>query len=277
MEIARNLPFEEYKARPGINGSLLKIVDEFSLKRVKAEIDGKLESESDAMDFGTCFHSLLLEGRVDYVIHPETYPSPKEGEKKWIWSANFCKEWAKEQGDKIILSKAEALSIEAMVEAVSDVPELREHLNGDRELSVFGERDGMPVKCRLDLLTKADTGPVIDFKKTRSAEPGKFLKQALEKRYTMQAAWGLDVLRLAGVKRTAFWLVGIEDKAPFDVSILKLNDRGCSFLRAGRVLCRQAFKKLKNAYAENHWPSYGAHDAEDYAKPWMMQELEKTA
>lgn len=274
--LVRGLPFEEYKARPGVNGSLLKLVDEFSLKRVKAEIDGTVTKESDAMDFGTCFHSLLLEGRVDYTIHPETYPT-KEGDKKWIWSANFCKDWAKEQGSKIILSKPEALTLEAMVSAVSEEPELREYLNGDRELSVFGERDGIPVKCRLDLLPKADGAPVIDFKKVRSAEPAAFLRKAIELRYPMQAAWGLDVLRLAGIKRTAFWLVAVEDKAPFDVCILKLNDRGCSFLRAGRIKCRQAFQKLKNAHAENHWPSYGSHDAEDHAKPWQMLELEATA
>jgi hypothetical protein len=272
--IVPNLPFDEYVKRPGVNGSLLKVVDEFSLKRAKAVIDGTLTVESDAMDFGTCFHSLLLEGRVDYAIHPETYFHPKEGEKKWIWSAGICKQWAEEQEGKIILSKAEALQVEAMVETVHNLPEMKDHLKGQRELSVFAERDGYPVKSRLDLLTD---GPVIDFKKCRTAKPELFLKQALEKGYHLAGSWNMDCLRWAGDARKEFWLVAVEDKPPFDACILKFKDEAPSFLRVGRIKARAAFQRLKNAYAEDSWPSYGTHFAEDHAKPWQMQELETTA
>jgi hypothetical protein len=272
--IVPNLPFEEYVERPGVNGSLLKVVDEFSMRRAKAVIDGKLTVESDAMDFGTCFHSLLLEGRIDYAVHPETYPS-SEGEKPWRWNANFCKEWEKEQEGKKILSKAEAEQIEAMVAAVHDVAELRPFLAGQREVSVFAEKDGYPVKSRIDLLPKE--GPVIDFKKARNPHPEAFLRQAIEKRYHLAAAWNLDCLRWAGDTRTEFWLVAVEATPPFDVSILKFQDMAGTFLRVGRVKARAAFQKLKNAYAEDRWPSYGIHFAEDHAKPWQMQELETTA
>lgn len=275
MEIIRNLPFDEYRKRPGVNGSILKLVDSSSLKRVKAELDGKIEGESDATDFGQCFHSLLLEGRVDYVIQPETYPA-KEGEKPWNWNANFCKDWGKEQ-KLIVLTKKEAESLEAMVATVHDCAELRPFLNGDCELSVFAERHGLPVKARLDLLPADPSGPIIDFKKTRNAEPGAFLRQALDLRYPMQSAWSLDVCRAAGIERKEFWFVAVEDKAPFDLTILKMRDEPLSFLRVGRAKCRAAFQKLKNAHAEDYWPSYGVHFAEDHAKPWMLQELETTA
>lgn len=272
--LEKNLPFDEYFKRPGVNGSILKVVDEFSLKRARAVLDGKLVIESDTLDFGTCFHSLLLEGRIDYEIQPDTYENEKGEVKPWNWNANVCKSWGAAQGDRIILTKKEAESVEAMVAAVHDQPEIQPFLKGDRELSAFAERDGVPVKSRIDLLSH---GPVIDFKKTLCAEPGKFLKQAIEKRYHMGAAWNLDVLRWAGIERKEFWLVGVEAKPPFDVTILKMRDEALSFLRVGRQRCRAAFQRLKNANAENHWPSYGIHDAEDFAKPWHREELETTA
>ena len=287
MEIIRNLPFEEYRKRPGANSSILKLVDSSSLKRVRAELNGEVEHDTDATDFGDCFHALLLEGRIKYTIEPETYPAPKDHEKvkkgaikegdplPWNNGAGICKQWAGQQGELVILTKKEAENLEAMVAAVHDCAELQPYLKGDCELSVFAERQGFPVKARIDLLPPS--GPVIDFKKTRNAEPGAFVRQMLDLRYHMQAAWNIDVLKAAGIERDEFWFVAVEDKAPFDVTILKLKDQAISFLRVGRVKCRQAFQKLKNAHAEDHWPTYGAHHAEDHAKPWMMQELELTA
>lgn len=277
MEIVRSLSFEEYGKRPGINGSLLKTVDRYSLAHAKAQLDGLDEFESDALDFGTCFHSLLLEGRVDYEIIPATYENEKGEVKPWNWNANVCKKWGAAQGDKIPLTTKEAASLEAMVAAVHDNPDVKPFLKGDTELSVFAEREGLPVKARIDLLPSDPNGPVIDFKKARSSEPSQFLKSALDLRYHLSAAWNLDVLRWAGIERKEFWLVAVEDSAPYAVSILKFLDVPMSFLRVGRSKCRAAFKRLQSAYESKRWPDYGTHVAEDHAKPWMLPELETTA
>lgn len=281
MELIPNLPYEEYARRPGINASLLKVVDGESMAHAKATLDGKREKESDALDFGKCFHSLLLEGRVDYVVQPDTYPAP--GKKKndpdvikpWNNNANFCSDWVKAQGDKIVLTKVEAENLEAMVAKVRDHRDLKPFLNGRCELSIFGQRDGLPIKCRTDLLP--DKHVVIDFKKARSANPKKFIKQALEKGYDIQAAWTLDVLRSVGDVREEFWFVAIEEDFPHAIFIAKFADESLSFLRAGRIKARAAFQRLKNAYAHDDWPDYGSAPAEHHASPWMLKELEQTA
>jgi len=283
MAIEKSLPYDEYAKRPGVNGSLLKIVDSKSLKHAKAYIDGIGDEESDALETGTSFHALLLEGRSDYVIHPATYPH--RGDKSrgiapgdpapWNSTAAHCKEWIAEQGGKSIYSKAEADDIEAMVESAKSA--LGISFEGERELSIFAERDGLPVKARLDFLPSDPSAPIIDFKSCLDANPQKFLKQAIDKGYHLSCAWHMDVARLAGIERKEFWLVGIEKKAPFVTCILKFKDVPLSFLRVGRRRARAAFQKLKIAHENNEWPGYGNQFAEDHAMPWMMPELEATA
>jgi hypothetical protein len=272
-EIIKGMPFEEYKKRPGVNASLLKTIDRYSLAHAKAQLDARTEDETDAKAMGHAFHSLLLEDRIDYAIHPETYGDEN---KPWNWNANICKAWAKEQEGKTIFNKDEAKGVELMAAsakaALSDID-----LAGDREISIFAEKDGLPVKCRIDLLPADPSAPVIDFKSCQSAEPEKFLKQCYDLRYHMQCAWIIDVLRWAGIERKEVWLAAIESKGPFATGILKFSDQPISFLRLGRTHCRSAFQKLNNAYDTNRWPDYGQSNAEDHAQPWMLHQIEQTA
>lgn len=290
-EIIKGMTMEAYKARPGINASLLKCVHLFSLKHARAQLDGKCEKSTDAQDFGTCFHSLVLEGRQDYAIHPDTYPAPKDHEKvkkktisegdplPWNWNANACKGWAASYlsaGIKIV-SSDEDTELKAMVESVRSEDDIAPYLEGDTEVSVFAEYEGLPVKARVDLLPFNQDAPVIDFKKGVSSNPDKFTKtQVVDYGAHLQAAWNIDVLRWAGVKRDAFWLVGIEQKYPHATCIVKFNDQPVSFLRVGRRNCRAVFHKIVEAQNSGRWPAYGASFAEEWAKPWQLPELETT-
>ena len=276
--IEPNLSHEEYRKRPGVHSSLLKIVDEDSLAHAKAYLDGRRKVTAE-MTFGTSFHSLVLDGVKDYAIQPETYIA-EDGKdagkvKPWSNNANVCKAWVAAQGKPVLTAQDDA-DLCAMVESVRSCRALDGLLSGQRELSVFAEHQDIPVKARIDLLTDGD-GPVLDFKKTRDANPEAFMRDALQRRYHVQAAWYLDCLRWAEVKRKEFWLVAVEDVAPYAVSVLRFSDAPLTFLRVGRTRYRAAFAKLKEAYATGHWPDYGAHSAEDYAKPWNVEELEATA
>jgi hypothetical protein len=288
VRIVYDMPFEEYAEAPGINASLLKMVHSLSLKHVKAVMDGERKHESDAMDFGKCFHSLLLENREDFVERPDTYPAPPDHAKvksgeiasgdhlKWNANAGYCKIWENSQG-KIILTSSECAEIRGMVSALRGDTEIAGLLRGKTEVSVFAEKDGVPVKCRIDLLTSEEYQPVIDFKSTRSAQPESFLVDSFNRGYHIQAAWNLDVLRWAGIPRKSFWFVPVEGDAPFAHSVLKFNDEAGSFLRYGRTLCRSAFAKIGKAMKTGEWPSYGSHDAELHAKPWMLPMIDQTA
>jgi len=274
--VVPNMPYEDYAKTPGVNASILKTVHKFSLAHAKAQLDGLVEKESDALDFGTAFHSLLLEGRADYVIQPESYTNDKGELKPWHNGANACKAWVSEQNGKTVLTTGEAKGLEAMVSAARSHRGLAGVLNGQCELSVFAEKDGIPVKARVDLLPD-DSRIVIDFKSAKSAEPTKFMRQCLDLGYHIQCAWLLDVLSAAGIKRDEVWMVGIEQDAPNAICILKFKDTPLSFLRLGRIHARAAFRKLRTAHESGFWPDYGATDAEEHTPAWMLKELEQTA
>ena len=273
FEIVPGLSYEEYEKRPGTNGSLLAAVIKKSMRSVRAIIDGKGKAASEAMDFGTAFHALALEGRREFVEQPETYPA-KDGPKPWNNNANFCKEWNEKQ-DKTILTGEEIEQLIGMTDAVKSEKILAPYLSGQSELSIFATQNGYPLKIRIDHLPDDESGPVIDFKKARSAKPDEFVKSAYDLLYHVKAAFYLDVLKLIGKPRKSFWFVAVEQTYPHDTSIIRMCDRpGDLFIPAGRTLYRDAFKELVKAQNGNLWPSYGQHEAEVAAPDWMKNQLD---
>lgn len=178
------LSFAEYTAIPAINSSVLKTAASESLAHAKAQIDGKLVRESDALDFGTSFHELLLRDNADFVIRPDAYPAPKghktakEGDLlPWTRAANFCKTWEAENAvGKTVYSQAEADGLASAVAAVRGNSDLQPFLNGDSHYEVCGvaEKTGVLIKSLYDTLPAS--GPIIDFKSCRSANPANFVK-----------------------------------------------------------------------------------------------------
>jgi hypothetical protein len=278
FEIIPGLSFEEYGKRPGINGSLLVDVWKEPLATVRAMLDGKREKSSEALDFGTAFHSLILEGKREFIEQPATYPGAKGEEKPWTYQANFCKEWKATQ-TQTVLTRQEIADLDGMANAVCAYDQggirLNDYLKGQAELSIFAEQKGTPVKIRVDLLPDDPDMPVIDFKKSRSADPVKFTRQAFDLGYHLKAAFYLDVLRLIGKPRKAFWFVSVEQEYPHNIAIVKMEDAATGFfIPAGRRLYRAAMLKLLAALENGRWPTYGDSSAEDNAPQWMAQQLE---
>jgi hypothetical protein len=277
VRIEKDLSYEDYAKSPFINAGLLIAVHQESMKTVRAMMQGRINQESDALDFGTAFHSLLLENKREYVEQPETYVNTKGLVKPWTMQSNSCKAWVKSQNGNTVLTKQEIANLEGMVSAVKEEEELKPLLaGGDSELSIFVKNKGRSLKIRVDLLPK-ESPVVIDFKKTRDARPEKFIKQAYEYGYFIKCAMYLDVLKMAGIDRQSFWLVAVEDKEPYNVFTAKLENIPVGFLDAGRHQYRRAYAKLMKAIQDNSWPSYGSSEAELHIKPWMVAELEAQA
>lgn len=288
VEIIKNMPFEEYKARPGINASILKTVSAFSLLHAKAEMDGIVSKETKVFSFGKCCHSLVLEGVTDWVVRPETYAAPadhasvKKGLMKagdplpWNWNAGVCDEWKQRNKDKIILTPEENSRVIGMRDALMKDPEVAQLTGGENELSVFVEKDGLQMKCRIDALPNGDNLPVVDMKTGDCVEPEMFMNNAMKYGWDIQAAWNLDVLRLAGKPRKEFWFVGAEVDPPHAHTIIKFRDEQGTFLRLGRIKYRAALQNIKNAMASGVWSSYKSGYAEEFARDYLLKQLEQT-
>jgi exodeoxyribonuclease VIII len=286
-QIVRNMPYADYAAARGINATILKTVDRYSLAHAKAQIEGRRVRESDALQFGKSFHA-LMNGETDFVVRPETYPAPATHEKvrkglikeghplPWNANATECKEWAAKHAGETIVTERQAGDLFGMSASVRNHPGLQGWLEGDSELAVFAQKDGIPLKAMIDRLPANEDAPVIDFKTCSNAEPSAFLKTALSLGYHIQAAFYLDVLRLVGIKRSSFALVAVETEAPYAVAILVFNDQAPSLLRVGRRRYRAALAKLTEAYRTDKWPDYGTTDAETHLPAWMLPELELT-
>lgn len=273
-EIITGMPYEEYAKRPGVNASLLKIVHKKSLQHARAYLDGEWSEESDALDFGTCFHSLALEGRDDFVEIPANYTNEKGEEKPWNWNAKVCQKWGADQGDKIPLKPAEVVACRSMAEAVRrSIGEP----NGRIEASLFAEIKGRPFKCRVDYLPDDHNEPIVDLKSCQSAEPGKFIRNALDLGYHLQAALTLDIVRACGLPHSQFDLLAVESEAPHTTCRMEFADKDLTVTRLGRIHYRAAFQRLLNAQESGHWFGYGTVAAEDHLPIWMQKELEQTA
>lgn len=277
-----DLPFDEYAAAPCINAGLLKKIDKTSLMHAKAMIDGKIIRDSDALDFGKSFHAMLLEGKQEFVIHPLTYPGDPIGkpkfpgqkiDKPWNWTANYCKDWAKEQA-KDILSHGESDDLMAMIESVRSDEMLASYMKDAKtEVSIFAEQNGVKFKARIDTLPL--TGAIIDFKSTTNARPEKFTRTIYDNGYFLQAAFYLDILNLCGDKRKDFWFVGIEKTYPYAHCTVSLFDEFSSFISAGRKRYKAALRLLLEAQKTNQWPAYGLIHGEEHATSWMKLEIDR--
>lgn len=272
-EIIKGMTEETYAARNEyIRSTLLKKVISDPMSTVKAIIDGKIVMKSQALKMGNGFHDLMLEGKKNYVVKPETYSFGK----KWTRTANYCSEWEDKQTLPIVTAK-EVESLEGMVNAVHNNKELAPLLKGKCELSIFVDKKAK-LKCRIDLLPDDKDAPVIDFKKARDASPAEFTKQLFDMKYYMSAAMYLDILHAVDIHRSEFWFVAVEDTYPYNVGICKMPDhRAISFLEIGRKEYIAAYHKLMTALKTNDWPSYGSYEPEEHMTAWMQNFLESVA
>lgn len=280
--VVEGMSFEEYAKAPGINASLLCAVDELSLEEAKAQMDGESEFYSDALDFGEALHALWLEGRRAFEVQPLTYKTDDGTEKPWNNNAKVCRAWCEsiESKGKVILTEKEEETLRGMVTKLVDHPKL-EGVRGKSELSVFVEKDGVPLKIRVDTLPDDPAKPVYDLKSCRRANPEKFVRDALERRYHLKAAFYLDVLHLAAVElnrpelhRTCFSFISQRKDAPYSIGIMDMEDRAETYLRFGRFLYRDAFKKITAAMKSGEWPDYGHYAAEEFVLPWNIKQFE---
>lgn len=287
VEIVEHMPYEEYAKHPGVNASLLATISNYSLAHAKAELDGKRKIESEDLDFGEDFHALLLEDRKTYVVHPDTYPAPKDHAKvkkgeiqegdplPWNWGANYCKAFYSKNTELgwHCISSGDELDLRGMVESVRNHPDLQ-NIQGRHELSVFVEHDSIMLKGRLDILP--DSLPVIiDLKSARSAKPEDFVKSAFNLGYHIKAALYLDIARWAGLgARQEHWFAAVEKDAPYACSVVKYLDTETSFLRFGRRLYRNALAQLIQARKTGRWEGYQTCEAEMHASKYMLEALE---
>lgn len=200
-------------------------------------------------DFGTAAHKIVLGDGPELVI----FDRPR-------WDTDAIKgeiAMAREEG-KIPLKPHEHAQIMAMADALRRHPEagpLLEPNSGTPEQSIFWTDRGTGIHCRARIDWLRHDGEPDDYKSARSAEPGKFEKDAAEYGYHQQADWYLTGLRELGYadESTPFRFVVQEKEPPYVVTVARLDTEA---LRIGRLLNEAARYLYARCMETGHWPGY---------------------
>ncbi|QWT24968.1 PD-(D/E)XK nuclease-like domain-containing protein [Subtercola sp. PAMC28395] len=172
-----------------------------------------------AFDLGTAVHTKVLGVGSNVLICPDDHLTPAGA----ISSKAATAAWLDEQRSNglIVIGRQQAASVDAMAEAVlahSGARALLESIGG-REVSMFAEIDGVPMRARFDVY---DGRSAADLKSARNASPGGFNKAVGNFGYHVQDRWyseahtaitgtELDVFKFIVVEPTAPYLVGFYD------------------------------------------------------------------
>lgn len=212
----------------------------------------KAGGSQDALDFGTLFHTVVLEPEnlSSYTVldaaaiagdNPKTgkpYDSPTMTAKYKAAKAEA------EQSGAIIVTQEDWDKAHAMREAAARHEQAAALLFGDgtSEASLFWQpSDGPAHKARFDRLLD---GCGVDLKST-NAQPGEdaLTKAVLNYGYDVSAAHYLEVANGLELGVTAFWLVFVSKEPPHYVTVCNLSD---DFLTRGRILRALAIERLTN-------------------------------
>lgn len=190
---------------------------------------------SRAMNVGTIAHAILLGG--DFVVY--------EGQRRGkAWEA-----FELEHDGRTIVTCKEHDEAANMAASVLAHPVAVQLLQGDRERAWTATMHGRTCAGRIDVAG----GSTVELKTTNDAEPGRFQRQCLRMGYHAQLAWYQDARRALGEDPGGAYIIGVESKAPFPVTIFRLTPRA---LLEGQKLNRLWLERLAACEAADEWPGY---------------------
>jgi len=208
--------------------------------------------KTDALDFGTIYHTFMLEPdlfkKSYFVLDPNQRPEPLK-----TFGSTANKKWKAEIEEKypFIVSFDQIRELEQMKKQLFKNFYIQYLFKtGEAELSHYTEFQGVKVKVRPDW--KSDKY-LIDLKTTKNASKKGFIKSATEYEYYTQAAFYLDVIESIDQKSRQFLFIAQEKHYPYAVNIFRAS---AQFLAIGRyeyeILLEQHEYCLENGIYEGY-------------------------
>lgn len=285
-----SMPAEEYHANIDAIGhsSLVKAL------RSPAHFQHSMlnRKETDAMAFGTAFHTALLEPEKfvqEYAVLDEEKlkgtlvlmddykkaatelgitgitKMKKDELKAAILACNDPRFRFREDvmnelyGGKILLDASEMERINGMTRNIRAHKGIAEKLSrGVAELSGFwvDPETGIMCKFRPDWIVHDEQEQIIgmvDAKKTRDASKDGFLRSITNFGYDLQAAFYVDGMKALTGREVPFYFAAAEDEAPHAVGGYRASE---AMLEKGRAKYRAALQILKWCVENQSWPTY---------------------
>lgn len=259
---------EEYRARPGLSSSTLKIFGTRSPYHAMDALKNPTEP-TPAMIMGSAIHARILEPdtfAAQYAGAPVCDRRTKDG--KALYEA-----FAADAKGKTILSAEDFETVHIIGERVLNDPEIRAELTGGQaEGSLFwtDEASGVACKARPDYY-RAHDNVLIDVKTTENGDADSFSRVIANLKYHWQAQfYARGIAALTGTPVTAFKFLVIEKKPPFGYGLYTLH---FSALDKAEEDIQRLLVKYRECDEANHWPSY-PKQSEVYLPAWALGSLE---
>ena len=289
--IYHHVEFDKYKSWAAMNMSTL-LWGRTSMQHMKAAIDGLLNKESDALNFGRALHHYILE-RDTFDIHWQLAQSCDAVLKSGDSKGETCgKSGTKTDGEfwrcgthakglpgfkdpENCITRNEMDDILSMANALKGHPVVKLlRQRGGCEASAMFEVRGVPCKCRLDKLIANEKFPtIIDLKTVRSGwgERDKFQKHIYDYDYAIRAAFYVDAVKqLKGYEPSFIWVV-VEDSAPFAVGVYQCDPHTLAW---GRFMYETLIGSYKNALSTGVWSGYTTKIEELGLPQWVFKRFE---
>lgn len=217
-----------------LHWSDLKLMGQ-SPMHVRHRIENATEPTA-AMLFGTLVHSLVLGG--DVVVY--------EGERR----GNAWKDFAAAHEGRTVVTAKEAAEARRVADAVRNDPVAAPLLVGRHEVAWKTKMHGRECGGRIDVVGH---GYTVELKTTNDASPHRFSWQCRRMCYASQLAWYADARIAMGQDPGDAYIIGVETKAPYPVTVLRVTGRA---LEEGRRLNRLWLERLAACEAADEWPGY---------------------
>lgn len=265
-----SLPEEQYRSAEGISKSDLDwIAPPRTPAHYKAKKDGLISNEATpAMRTGALLHRSVLEPETmqgAFVERPDGLSLvTKEG-----------KAFKEANEGKIILSADDADGIRGMARAVLNHETAGRVLTGSRmEQCLFAEDShGTMRKGRIDILP-AKGNVIADLKTCASADRDEFERSVAKYRYYVQAAYYLDLCKLAGLGHTQFLFICVEKTPPYCVAVYAIDSEA---IDAGRSQYQRDIALVRHCQETGKWPGFGGEIGSVGLPEWMMKQIERIA
>lgn len=236
------MPEDEYHGGPELSSTGMKrILDAPALYLH----DRTHRTHKAAFDLGHVVHGMVLGDGLDVVrIDAESWRTK---------AAQTERDEARAEG-KVAVLASEWAQARAMSDAVLTHPTARDlfDADADAEVSAFYNLDGVPVRCRFDLLHR-DLSTIVDLKTSATADPRALARRFADFDYPLQAWLYLDALHALTGAAGRFLHVVVSSSAPHLVTVVEL-DRDA--LAVGEAKAHAALAEYREAVETGVWRGY---------------------
>lgn len=255
--ILYDLDDASYHQRPELSSTGARLLlPEYKGSPAKFRWEQTHKRTSRAFDLGHAVHAKVLGVGAGVITYPPEHLTPSGN----VSTKAATVAWETEQRDAGFtpISPWEAAKVDAMAEAVlthataRPIFEVAEH----REVSVFSDIDGVPVRARFDALSGETKNGVYaaDLKTCDDATPEGFGKSVAKWGYDVQEGHYEETYEASeGRPIDQFFLIAVEKSGPYEVAVHRLPTM---WVEMGKKKAAEARRIYKECTESGVWPGY---------------------